>query len=401
MMNGAAKPKKKVLISGGLAVGGPQTHVCLLCETLLDSGAEVTIVAAATNWDSASLSALKASGVRIIVPYFGFGKLGFLGKLFCLAVWPLLLRRDFDVVYCIGEGRMHLLACIFRKRNAIRIYHEIAECPKHNSIAHQVGMQMDAFIANSYQVQGSMCEMFAGHPVRRIPFFTKTGTLTSSNNSRSPDRKLRVAYLGRLASHKRPSELIAAWNEFQHHEYLGPSELHFYGGDCGTGLQSQLESDAVTHGVRDLVRVHGVYNNDQLSAILKEIDLVVLPSTYEGLPLVLVEAMSRGIPVVATSAGGTGEFAIENPDVAITPGTGWPEFVVGLQTMGRKIRTGAVDASRLRNWTESRYGHDCVSRCWIQAILQPEEFFTDLDSPSIRDNRTLANDRMHQRFPIY
>ena len=125
-----SKPRpRRVLISGGLSVGGPQTHITLLCRVLRDAGAKVTIAAASTNWPREAITELRELGVDVIVSPFGFGAYRILGKIYALLVWPLLLRRDYGVLYCIGEGRMHLWASRFVAQRACKIYHEIVECP--------------------------------------------------------------------------------------------------------------------------------------------------------------------------------------------------------------------------------------------------------------------------------
>jgi len=43
----------------------------------------------------------------------------------------------------------------------------------------------------------------------------------------------------------------------------------------------------------------------------KYIDLFILPSNYEGLPIVIIEAMSFGKPIVASKVGGISEIVVD------------------------------------------------------------------------------------------
>jgi len=54
-------------------------------------------------------------------------------------------------------------------------------------------------------------------------------------------------------------------------------------------------------------RVHFTGFKEDIPALLKEIDIMVLPSLREGLPMVALEAMASGVPVIATRVGGTPE----------------------------------------------------------------------------------------------
>ena len=48
-------------------------------------------------------------------------------------------------------------------------------------------------------------------------------------------------------------------------------------------------------------------------------DVFVLPSTYEGLPLTLLEAMAAGLPIIATAVGGAPDIVNDN-GILIQPG---------------------------------------------------------------------------------
>src|SRR2546430_16972161 len=54
-------------------------------------------------------------------------------------------------------------------------------------------------------------------------------------------------------------------------------------------------------------RVHftGFVPHVQVPAVLRNVDMLVLPSLYEDLSSALIEAMAAGLPLVATRVGGT------------------------------------------------------------------------------------------------
>lgn len=358
----------RILISGSLAGGGVQTHVSLLCRLLCGHGAQVTACGTGTEWSDEALRDLRQLGVRVHVPRWG--------RLQALATWPVLLRREYDLMYCIGQGRMHgWLKQRVLRRGGTAIYHEILDCPRAGSLAEREMRCMDAIIANSSRVGSDMQARWPGLPVRVVPFLTAPASVAAPQ-PRPPvgSKPLRVVYLGRLSIHKRPQLLIRHWPTLISHPPLAPARLDLYGDDVRSETLPALRSEVRAMGLADAITLHGAYRHSDLPGILAKADVVVLPSEWEGLPLVLVEAMQHGVPVVATDVGGTAELGVDNPDVLITE-PDWEAFVAGLQNMAARLRSGTVDAVRLHRWTESRYGHAGVSARWLQALLKTDTFF--------------------------
>jgi glycosyltransferase involved in cell wall biosynthesis len=72
-------------------------------------------------------------------------------------------------------------------------------------------------------------------------------------------------------------------------------------------LKSNLKELVQRLNVADQVLFMGSLPQKQVFACLKQADVFILNSSYEGLPHVVLEAMTAGIPVIATNAGGTQE----------------------------------------------------------------------------------------------
>ena len=183
-----------------------------------------------------------------------------------------------------------------------------------------------------------------------------------------------MAFMGRLDPWKRPHLLVKEWQSIVAQPGVAPARLDIHGIDTGN-LAGTIRQTIKDLHLESVVACHGGYDLQTLDSLLQNVDLVLNPSQFEGLGLVLFEAMNRGVPVVATEAFGSGELGEENPDVLITPGDNWDQFKAGVSQMARRIRAGEIDSLRLQRWVEARYSHAHLAEEWKKALLQPREYF--------------------------
>lgn len=112
-------------------------------------------------------------------------------------------------------------------------------------------------------------------------------------------------------------------------------ELHILGSGS---LESHYKSLAKQLGVSDIVLFDGILKGgDKVTEWLSSLDLYVQPSYTEGLPRALIEAMSVGLPAVASDVGGIPELL--SKDSLIKP--------YDSEALSKKIKC-FVDSQQLR-----------------------------------------------------
>ncbi|MFI6939230.1 glycosyltransferase family 4 protein [Streptomyces sp. NPDC050418] len=115
----------------------------------------------------------------------------------------------------------------------------------------------------------------------------------------APEHPLRLLFVGRLSVQKNVARLLDSMPLVQR-----DVRLRLVGdGD----LRGELEAQANRLGLRN-VEFAGSLHGDDLVKAYADSDAFVLPSDKEGMPLVLLEAMAAGLPVIATDVPGNREL---------------------------------------------------------------------------------------------
>jgi glycosyltransferase involved in cell wall biosynthesis len=132
-------------------------------------------------------------------------------------------------------------------------------------------------------------------------------------------------------------------------------------------LREELRQRAQQLGLVQQVRFHGELPKAHVAAMMRESDLFVLPSLFENLPCVLIEAMASGLPSVATDVGGVSELS-NGAGISLTsPGN--PAALARTIASALDAR-GEVDTEALAEHARRRFGYDVVGRTWTEIYEQ-------------------------------
>ncbi len=213
-----------------------------------------------------------------------------------------------------------------------------------------------------------------------------TGDRASLRKQLGLPQRTTVVFLGRLSHVKGADVLMRAVGAGVLEETN--SQLVFLG--SGNMEDSLREAARAIPG--DRVRFEGFVPHHRVSEWLGASDLLVLPSRSEGLPLALIEALSLGVPVVASSVGGI-------PEIVTAGETGWlvpPEDAGALE---RALRLALTDPEALERMGRAgrrlvaeggfdggRLGDD-LSRLYSEVLSSRKAFSTASDATSSQSKR--------------
>lgn len=178
-------------------------------------------------------------------------------------------------------------------------------------------------------------------PSARITVIPNAIAPAQPTSQPGPDEPVHVTFLGRIGDRKGTFRLLDAWAQLD-------------GRDATLTIAGDGEVERARRRIQELhledsVDLHGWLSQQDAGELLDRAHVLVLPSRNEGQPMAVLEAMARGLCVVASDVGGLGEM-IGGGCGAIVP----PDDIDSIAATLRLV----IDDPELR----SRYAADAYER---------------------------------------
>ncbi len=173
------------------------------------------------------------------------------------------------------------------------------------------------------------------------------------------EKRIVISYIGRLDPYHKGLDLMVAAAEQIYEKMLEMNaEIHIYGPDI-LGRKDYLEKLISNANVGKIVKVHKEVSGMEKETVLLDTDIFIQTSRFEGMPLGILEALSYGIPCIATEGTTLGERIEE-------VGAGWnagdtPESVANAIMKGINNRDKwKFIGTNGRNFAKTEYSWEVI-----------------------------------------
>jgi glycosyltransferase involved in cell wall biosynthesis len=349
------------------AFGGIERHVCTLARALSARGHGVVVLTTSNSLGGDLRALLRDGGVGLRELALSRGRAGRPVK----AAWMLkeALRArlgGWDVIYTNGQSALARLAWLAAGEGTRVVHHHHTAASEDEQRSwsqpfRSVLRRAPELVACSCATRDSLAIALPRNDIRYLPYLTPCPVAADMIADRAyPEgRTLNYGFIGRLVAEKG----IDAICELSRRPELAGITWHIHG--SGAAYPEEFfrpYANVVYHGPFAGAEAH--------ARVLQELDAAVLFSAHnEGMPLSLIEAMSAGLPWIATDQGGTREVAVSDANSIVISGPADVGRLAGASAeMARRLRSGQTSRRTQREAYDRTFNPGTVLEKWFSFL---------------------------------
>lgn len=345
-----------VFVTQYMPTGGIESHLREFCLHLVKSGVEVDLVT-----PNSSMTAETEAFFRQVCRQVYLGGSGRNMKRF---IWLLLLglklnTRNYQALYTNGQGESIIFFswAFFRRKRWIHHHHTAGDTSDQLTWGKNYWKTLQeatAVVACSTRNARAM-EVVLKRSVQSIPCFSHE--VSSEEHKRHT--RLRFGYYGRLI----PEKGIGLMCQLSEDPDLKEIEFHLWG-------EGQAYPPSCFEAYPNIF-YHGSFSGAKtLTKVVNSLDAFLLLSTHpEGLPISLLEAMSAGLPWLATDQGGIPDIALDASSTRVIPVSAtYSDVKAAVLTLAEDIQAGKVSKISQKELYKHKFSATAL-------ILQWKEIF--------------------------
>lgn len=350
-MTGSSPQKIKLLyLVNTLTYGGVERLLMNLCQALDKTQFDITVVYFRFQAPFADL--LKDEPVEIL----NFSRNGKLDPFAFLKLVELIRRKRIDILHChtpqvsvLGyAAKLFAPVCAFVITRHLEVFDKAARLDYRleQLVARRadkvigVSDKTTAYAALQAGVQADrLCTIYNGIRLADLP--PKRQTLQPH---RHPDIPIVIGTVGRLVFQKGFNYLIEAAIQLKRQlknfriDIIGDGELH-----------EELTALIAAKGVGDCVRLLPAMPRPDLLRTMQQFDIFAMPSRWEGMSGVLMEAMALELPIVAADVSGVEKLLTHGKTGFVVPKENAEALATALSGVAKLVRQNAPELSAMGN----------------------------------------------------
>lgn len=203
---------------------------------------------------------------------------------------PVILSDD--------ESIWHAGSLISKKYPVIGVLHSDDEV--YYNLLERFKLYLSGIVAVSERIKKKAEEFNPGKPVSIIPCSIPLPEL----DRKVTDELLNIIWVGRIEERqKRVSDIPLVADQ------LRKAGANFIWTIAGHGDEAQLRAKISMMELDNFFRFTGWLQREQLFSLLDESDILVLTSNFEGMSVVVMEALSKGVGVASTRVSGVEDLS--------------------------------------------------------------------------------------------